>query len=250
MPSFEPANDLERAMLEASTDESRYEAFLRALAEGELFIPQEGGDEPGRREVGEDGEEISLPLVEHEGRTYVPVFTSLEQFRLGAPESMAFLRLRTDGLVEGWPQEHGMAINPGGTIGIALESDDVRGLAEPAETPATARLAAGTQVMLGEPAEEPDALLEAVAGACRAEGSVRSAYRALMAPEGSEEDPQIVIGLELDEGLDPEEVFNRIGAGAAPAATGAFSFVVVDETNLSGVARFLLLETDPFFRRD
>ena len=71
-----------------------------------------------------------------------------------------------------------------------------------------------------------------------------------MAAEGEDDKPQIVIGIELDAGIDPEQFFADFGPRVAPAAEGTFSLVVVDETNLSSVARFMLLETDPFFVRD
>lgn len=244
---YEAQNEVERALLAASQDEGRFGEFLVALAGAELYVPHPGGS--GEEGEPVEGEELVLPLVEHEGRTYVPVFTSMAQFRLGAPHDMPHVRLRTEGLVAEWPEEHGMAVNPGGEIGVALEAADVRALARPEAVVSAQRFGAGTRLLLGEPAEEPGALLDAVSQACDELGTVVAAYRALMAVEGEEDTPQIVIGLELDRGVDPDAAFGVVGGRVAAAATGPFAFVVVDETDLSPVARFMLLETDPFFRR-
>jgi hypothetical protein len=254
MISPRPQNEVERALLGAGEDDFRYEDFMRALTVAEVLIPQPHveGVAPGEHPVA-DGDELALPLVEHEGNTYVPVFTSIEQFRLGIADAEAsFVRLPVRGLVGEWPEEHGMAVNPGGDIGVALDSRSVRALADPPAPTASSkqRFAPGSKVLLGEPTEEPTALLEAVANECGAHGGVRAAYRALMAPEGDEDKPQTVIGVELDSDVDAERFFGEMGPRVAPAAAGAFSLVVVDETNLTSVARYMLLETDPFFVRN
>lgn len=253
MTSPEPQNDVEKALLAAARDDARYPEFLRALKAADILIPQPEteGVASGERVI-KEGEEISLPLVEHEDRTYVPVFTSIEQFHLGVPDGdMAFVRLPAAGLVEGWPEEHGMAVNPGGEIGVALDGATVRALARTPEpgAPPTERVGGGSKVLLGEPADEPKELLDAVAEACRARGTVRAAYRALMAHEGEEDKPRVVIGVEFDEGVDAEEFFGEVGSQVARAAGEGFSFIVVDESNLTSVARFMLLDTDPFFVR-
>lgn len=253
MTSPEPQNDVEKALVAAAGDNAAYADFLRALAGSEILIPQPQLKDvaPERRTI-EEGDELTLPLVEHEGKTYVPVFTSIEQFRLGvSDEGMAFIRLPASGLLGEWPEEHGMAVNPGGDVGIALDPATVRNLdnPSPADSPARRPLTAGSKVVLGHPSQEPRPLLDAIAGECRSHGGVRAAYRAMMAAEGEEETPQIVIGIELDEDQDPEQFFADVGPRVASAAAGTFSFIVVDEANLSSVARFMLLDTDHFFVR-
>jgi len=247
--TFEPQNDLEAALADAAAEDAGFQAVAAALAAAELWIPQPPGEATGAASDADEGEEILLPLLEHEGRTYVPVFTSEHQFRIGAPEGMAAVRVPGSAVLASWPEEHGMAVNPGGEIGVAIAPEDVRALGRP--TMSERRLSSGASVLLGEPAVPPTEVLDAVARACSEEGVVRSAYRALMTVEGEDDaEPDLVIGVELDPSVEPQPVLERLGRAAHGASGERVSFVLVDEARLSSIARFMVLETDPFYRRD
>jgi hypothetical protein len=119
-----PENALERALLAAS-EGGDAGAFLAELRNAEVLVPS---DEPGDRTPAE-GEEIDLPVFSHEDRRWVAAFTSDTQLRRGVPDAAGRLRLLGADLAAMWPPGVGLAVNPGGDLGVGLPEETVRALA-------------------------------------------------------------------------------------------------------------------------
>jgi type III secretion system (T3SS) SseB-like protein len=94
-------------------------------------------------------------------------------------------------LVAALPDSVGLAVNPGGTVGLPVGAAVLRqALGLPTD------IQAGTTVRVGEPAEEPTALLAEVAESLVAVPAVRAARRAwAVVGEGK---PGLVLGLDVD----------------------------------------------------
>ncbi|NUU23412.1 MAG: enhanced serine sensitivity protein SseB [Streptomycetaceae bacterium] len=180
-----PANDVERCLAAAMHDASRTAELIEALAEAEVWVPLPAGGGP-------HDSELTLPTTEIDGAPYVPVFSSEEQFRRVAGP-MAFTVAPVREFARGLPPHVGMAVNPGGEVGIPIPP---QGVMELARVPGAGPM--GARVTLSEPdvTEEPYVLLAAAAEEFAATPVVLTARRALGVVET--DTPSLFIGVELD----------------------------------------------------
>lgn len=238
MTDFTPENPLEVALLAASQGEDA-EEFLDRLARDELFVPAQGETPAGGERELEAGQQVALPVFEHEGRRFVPVFTSLTQLERGAPHADRYLRASGADLASVWPSGHDLALNPGGDLGVALPEDDVRTLSP------EQRIPAGSELTVGAPAEEPEELWERLRAWATAHPEVRAAHRALVLLAG-ETEPQLVVGLELE----PTADHGRVLKAGAEALEGGAAFTLVDpEAEDDPLSGWMLRHAQPLYTR-
>jgi hypothetical protein len=100
------------------------EAVMRAVAASDVVVPQAGGP----AENVPDGS-ISLPVIEQDGTSYVPVFTSESTMNEAAPDIEQAVSVSAAELGANWPSEDlWLAVNPGTEDGLTLPPDAVRSL--------------------------------------------------------------------------------------------------------------------------
>jgi hypothetical protein len=167
---WQPANDVEQAMLRAARADDRTEYF-RILTRAELYLPQLRGD----------GDSTSQQFVTMDlfGQTFLPVFTSLEAM---APRVAGIADAYTvtgyDELFDRWPVAGWrLAVNPGTPLDAYLPVEAVRAAADgdlvvPAGLEvltAVAEAAADDEIdAVGTPGEEADLAAEFAAAMARA----------------------------------------------------------------------------------
>ncbi len=231
MTDFQPSNALEATLLAASRGEDA-EPFLDRLASDPLFVPAQGDPTAdGDREL-EPGEQVALPVFEHEGRRFVPAFTSLEQLERGAPRAGRYLRASGADLASIWPAGHDLALNPGGDLGVALPEEDVRALDPEGD------------LTIGAPAEEPEELWERLRAWAAGEPAVLVAHRAVVLPAG-ERDPRLVVGLELERDADA----GRVLQAGADALDRVAAFTLVDPRAEDPLGAWMLEHARPLYVR-
>ena len=118
---FEPVNDLERAMLAALVDPEAMPSFLDALSTSELIVPL-------YRPADEKVDPRVFNMVEVDGQEGVAVYTSIVQMAYAAPEGGPCVQMTGRRLAEDWDGHTPLLINPGGTLGLALDPQTVEGL--------------------------------------------------------------------------------------------------------------------------
>jgi hypothetical protein len=100
-------------------------AVMRAIATTEIVVPQAGGDGEGGLPDGS----ISLPVIEQDGTSYVPVFTSEATMAAAAPDIEDAVSVNAAELAANWPSDDlWLAVNPGTEDGLTLPPDAVRSL--------------------------------------------------------------------------------------------------------------------------
>jgi hypothetical protein len=99
--------------------------LLRSLATSIALLPQvppAEGEEPP-----EDA--IALPVIEHEGQRYIPVFTTDEALRAAGADPGTAVRIPVVELAANWPSDDvWLAVNPASEEGLGLPPDVVRAL--------------------------------------------------------------------------------------------------------------------------
>ena len=99
-------------------------AVMRAIATTEVVVPQAAGAESDLP----DGS-ISLPVIEQDGTSYVPVFISETTMAAAAPDIEDAVQVNAAELGANWPSDDlWLAVNPGTEDGLTLPPDAVRSL--------------------------------------------------------------------------------------------------------------------------
>ncbi|MDH6224865.1 enhanced serine sensitivity protein SseB [Streptomyces sp. MJP52] len=185
-----PVNELE-GVLAASAGAPASRAaggrVLEVLTRSFVWIPLPGGGD-------RDSTTLDLPTVELDGQTFVPVFSSQEQFLRVVGPHMSFTVAPLVEFARGLPPEVGIAVNPDGAVGLPLPPAAVAELCRAAGPGGGTR---GGRVRLWEPdwRDDPVDFLRAAAEEFAALGVVASARRCLAAIETAE--PTLFVGVEL-----------------------------------------------------
>ncbi len=163
------------------------------------------------------------------------------------PEDVPTAVLTGRALARVWPADAWMALNPRSEASAILGPDEVAGL--PGEPPAAASNPSEERFAVGEPAEEPEELIKLVGRYCRSRPEVVAAYRALVLVDAPGRRPQLVVGVELDEGADVERVLRGLEATGRESGVPSLGLVPVRRDRPGTVARYMLERTEPIYRR-
>jgi hypothetical protein len=102
-------------------------AVMRVVASIDVMVPQAGA-------AAQDGEPsaanaVALPVIEQDGTSYVPVFTSVAAMSEAAPDLDSAVSVPVATLSANWPSDElWLAVNPGTAGGLTLPPDAVKSL--------------------------------------------------------------------------------------------------------------------------
>ncbi|MFC5185089.1 SseB family protein [Actinomadura harenae] len=136
-PEFQPANDVERSLLRAASDND-HDLFLQTLADAEVLVPV-GPDtdftlRPGRAA-------FQWRTRETDGVTFVQVFTSPERLADSAGTGADSIRVAFPLILRYWPAHaSALAVNPGSPAGGTILAEQLSGLATWADQRAARRM--------------------------------------------------------------------------------------------------------------
>ncbi|MEU7057796.1 SseB family protein [Streptomyces sp. NPDC046197] len=106
--------------------ENDTQAALLALADALVMVPQAAPSEDGD-EVPEGA--ITLPVIEQEGKRFIPVFTSRASLEAAGADPTQAVTIPVAELAANWPPDDlWLAVDPSTEEGLALPSDVVRAL--------------------------------------------------------------------------------------------------------------------------
>jgi hypothetical protein len=252
-PYIWPANELEEVLSASLGNPSATPRLLEVLGRSLIWVPLPNGrdaDAPG----------LDLPTVELGGAPYVPVFSSEQQFRQAA-EGMPCTVAPVHEFARGLPPMVGIAVNPGGAVGVPLPPAAV---AELCRTRSGGGVSAGgpgvrgadappgARVRLWEPAhdEEPVDFLAAAAGEFAVTPVVLTARRALAAVET--EPTALFVGVELDRWQEEDRAAAMDALGRALGAAPPLWEVhlILLDVAQDPVGDWMLDTVRPFFARD
>ena len=121
-----PHGEQTEAVIAAGMASGDTDAVMRAVAVSEVVVPQVA-DAAGQDDL-PDGS-ISLPVIEQDGTSYVPVFTSESTMAAAAPDIQDAVSVSAAELAANWPSDDlWLAVNPGTEDGLTLPPDAVRSL--------------------------------------------------------------------------------------------------------------------------
>jgi SseB protein C-terminal domain/SseB protein N-terminal domain len=237
---FTPANRLEELMADAHRGRTPTAEFLSALLTAEVFLSPQSLE----------GRELSLGARQgRDGALYIPAFTSHERLaRFTGSDQAVGVNLRD--LAKSWPEDVALVIDPGDPVELVLPGHEVRRIAGGSGLGGVQVVPAGTSVMIGEPAIEPEAVLSAVREACSQRPEVAAAYRAQLYVARPGEESHLAIGLVVDGRAESSELQRHVAAAARAAGAEQVSVALVDpEAHGDAIAAYMLERSMPFFTR-
>ncbi|MGC0329399.1 hypothetical protein RKD23_002389 [Streptomyces sp. SAI-170] len=186
-----PGNELEEVLSASLGVPSAGPRIVEVLGRSFVWVPLPNGGGP-------DSGPLDLPTLEIDGQAFVPVFSSEEQFRQGAGPTMSYAIAPAVEFARGLPPQAGIALNPGGVVGVPLPPEAVAELCRAGRTPLDGP-ASGGRVRLFEPdwQDDPVDFLSAASAEFDATGIVLTARRCLAAIETA--DPVLFVGVELSQ---------------------------------------------------
>ncbi|NEY36422.1 enhanced serine sensitivity protein SseB [Streptomyces sp. PRKS01-65] len=240
-----PGNELEEVLSAAlGAGPSANGRIVEVLGRSFLWVPLPSGGGP-------HSGPLDLPALEIEGQAYVPVFSSEEQLRQVAGAHMSYTVAPAVEFARGLPPQVGIAVNPGGVVGIPLPPPAVAELCRAGRTPLDGA-ASGGRVRLFEPdwQDDPVDFLAAASGEFDATGVVRTARRCLAAIETA--DPVMFVGVELthwegDARAVPLDALGR-ALGKVPV-TWPVNLVLLEAAQ-DPVCDWMREKVQPFYHRD
>ncbi|MFB7514164.1 enhanced serine sensitivity protein SseB [Streptomyces sp. NPDC056144] len=184
-----PGNELEEVLAASLGNPGAGGRLVEVLGRSPVWVPLPNGGGP-------DSTSLDLPTMEIEGAAFVPVFSSEQQFHACVGTHMSYTVAPARDFARGLPPQLGIAVNPGGTVGVPLPPPAVAELCRVGRT-ALDGPASGGRVRLFEPdwQDDPVDFLAAASAEFEATGVVATARRALASVEGTE--PALFVGVQL-----------------------------------------------------
>jgi hypothetical protein len=184
-----PGNELEEVLSVSLGMPSAGGRIVEVLGRSFVWVPLPNGGGP-------QSGPLDLPTLDIEGQAYVPVFSSEEQFRQVVGSHLSFTIAPAVEFARGLPPQVGIAVNPGGVVGVPLPPLAVAELCRVGRTVLDGPTSGG-RVRLFEPdwQDDPVDFLAAASAEFAAIGVIATARRCLAAIETA--DPVMFVGVEL-----------------------------------------------------
>ncbi|GGR32435.1 enhanced serine sensitivity protein SseB [Streptomyces roseolus] len=238
-----PGNELEEALAAALGEPAAGGRLIEVLGRSQVWVPLPNGGGP-------DSPDLDLPTMEIGGGAFVPVFSSQEQFLACVGTHMSFTVAPARDFARGLPPQLGIAVNPGGTVGVPLPPPAVAELCRVGRT-ALDGPASGGRVRLFEPdwQDDPVDFLAAASAEFEATGVVATARRALASVEGTE--PALFIGVQLLgwDGVDRNAPLDALGRALGRVEVAWPVNLILLDMAADPVGDWMLERVRPFYQR-
>ncbi len=252
MTDFVPDNQLETLLVRAATDPAARPDFYRELVRAALFALTPNSPETEGTHTAAVHTTLSLVNMQGPGGPFTPLFTSRVRIeeavrRIGRP--MGWVGIQGGALLGMLAQHPQTAVlNPGFPYGKELTPDEIRAIADGTLLQTGARrVAAGAQVLLGQPAVYPRELVEALVRLFRERASVKAAYLAQIDLDG-EMAPHPVVGIVSSDYAKDAPAAGMVAQGAA-GVQAPVDFVDMGDGAGSTIVKYLRESTMAFYLR-
>jgi hypothetical protein len=195
---FIPANDLERLIMQAALDPALRPEFYRTIRTADFYVLT---PDNASAEAAPAGNQIDLVGWDGEQGRFIPVFTStdrIEEALEGSFDSYSQIILNAEELFSilisiGQPA----TINPCSAYGKELTVDEMRGIADESifRRTKTLLMKKKSTVLMGQPEDYPQHLIDALARYFADQPTVEAAYVAQIHDKSAGDPPHCLIGI-------------------------------------------------------
>lgn len=247
--TFDPVNELERLLIQAHRSPASRPAFYQELLRSNVFVIRTGPPPATTRSrVAGEGETLSVHSWQADGRTVIPIFSSLPRLQAFVTEEVGYVALNAEEFLR-MTLGSVLLLNPGTEYEKEFTPQEAAALLEGAvETrPQAVAIPEGADVILGQPKNYPHELADALGRCFRTQKRVKRAYLAQILVIGRDEKPHILIGLEVSGD------WEQVVAAAVAAIHGVHipdspvDFLPI--TGRGGTEDYFLERCKPFYQR-
>lgn len=246
--SFDPQNLLEQSLMQAASDPAHRPQFYRDLASADVFIIQEGPIEAPGGTVLKEGQTIRIRHMELDGKTYIPVFSSLPRLQAVIREEVTFVAMNAIELMK-IIRGAEFVLNPGSDYGKEFTKEEIASIVDGSIWHPTESYLAkkDEQVRIGQPANYPTELASALARYFKSQKGVKRAFLAHFFNPQQDEKPHTLIAVEFSGDWNP------IVAGAGMVTQGVkipdppVDFLAM--TGKGGIEDYFRKDCKPFYER-
>lgn len=235
---------LEAALERAVQDPASRPAFYRLLLESEVFVCGVGNPADPTQE-----QSVSLRIWHDEqGAPRLPFFTRLAFLQSSIHEQNDAISLSARALFE-MTRGATLFFNPGEDFGKEFTPQEIAALLDSGDAMAApVHIAPQSTVLLGQPAQLPESMLDALRRFLPRHPNVKAAYLALMHDPATQQQPGLVVGLQLEG--DVHAVLSEAGAVISDSAPQG---IIVDMLALNAdsgsIGEYMLENLKPFYKR-
>ncbi|EQA43966.1 protein SseB [Leptospira broomii serovar Hurstbridge str. 5399] len=247
-----PENPLELALSKAATEPAYRPEFYRLLLESQLFVLGESDIEPDANGVLQSEASIQLINITFENEYYIPIFSSLRRLEEYISGKESYLNFEAKAFFQ-FTKGSQFFLNPGSDYGKILKAGEIEGLLNGSLWRPNERIEVKeeTEIFLGQPSDYPHKLVDSLKLIFKEKKEVKRAYLARIFNPSSGDPGHILIGIEISNEADWDEVMKDTGFVAKEAMEGLIDFVRVNplEKSSNSVSSYLINDTKPFFKR-
>lgn len=251
--SFEPRNALEQSLVKAAKDPAHRPQFYEDFLASEIFIIQHG--EPPPKEV--KRVTISAPTklqiqnIEHNGKPYIPIFTSLDRLRATLKREATFMGINAReflNIVKG----SAVLLNPGSDYGKEFTASEINSLLDGSVWKPTEQITfqKPTKVLFGQPKNYPKDLTDALSRLFATLPEVERAWLAHFFNPERDEKPHTLIGIEQSGNWDSVVGQAGVVARNVKIPDPPVDFTQVIKGGGEGLMQdYFLKDTAPFYKK-
>ena len=241
-----PENELEKTLMQAATNSFKRDEFYMKLLWNELIVLTNKTDLEGAQVLKEN---TTVQFVTFDNGK-IPVFTSTNRiFDKGIiKEEVPFMALKGQNLFE-ITKGATFTLNPYSDYGKELIPNEIERLLNGSifDQSNEMKIEEDTKIQIGQPAEYPTNLVNALKKLFSERETVKAAYLAAVKMDNSEELPHIMIAIDVEG--DRKEITNEAGPIAERYHNNkTVDFIQIDHTN-GGISEYFLKNTKPFYTR-
>jgi len=247
-PPFEAVNDLERALVKAATDPAARPDFYRCILASQLYVSKEGESPRGYESVHlEKGTKLTFRMLTIDGKTYLPVFTSLPRLQVYIQQPSGYYAFETRDLLE-ITRGGDLFMNPGSAYGKYLLAPEIASILDGSiwKPKNSMRVDHETKISIGQPARYPKELVEALGRLFQRIPGVQSAYLAHYFNPETTVPPHTLIAIEADGEWDPISAATGIVINAVKIFDPPVDVIPLGK---SGLESYFRKECQPFYRK-
>lgn len=246
---FDPQNTLEKSLVHAASDPAHRPQFYKDLVESDFFIVQEGPppETSGRKTLSE-GTSLQLRNIEWEGRSYIPVFTSLPRLQATIQAEVGYLALNALEFMK-ITQGAELLLNPGSDYGKAFTKEEIASIVDGSIWKPTEQYIAKkeTQVMIGQPSNYPTMLADSLTRYFKKTKQVKKAYLAHFFNPDNDEKPHTLVAVQVTGDWDSVMAGAGMVARDTEVPDPPVDFLQI--TGRGGIEDYFTNDCKPFYER-
>lgn len=246
---FEPQNKLERSLVQAATDAAHRPQFYKDVVESDIFIIQEGTPpETSGKTTLKEGLQLQIRHIESEGKQFIPIFSSLPRLQAVLQHEVGYIAINTLEFMK-ITQGADLLLNPGSDYGKEFTKEEIASILDGSIWKPTESFVAKkeTKIMIGQPANYPKELVDALSRLFKKTKEVKRAYVAHFFNPERDEKPHSLIAVEVTSNWDMVSACAGIVARDVPSPDPPVDFIQI--TGTGGLEDYFIRECKPFYEK-